>query len=154
MNEPEPTIEVGNHQDAATLGEFPKLLEVAAPEAVRIAWAARVSDDAPLGTLDALDVALVDDESIAAVHRRFLGDPMPTDVITFDHGEILIGVETAVEQSADHGEPLWRELLRYFVHGLLHLSGHDDHEEAERATMHREQEKIVAELWERHFEGA
>ena len=152
MSEPAPKIEVANHQEQVTLGEFPGLLETAAPAAVRAAWFARTRDDVPLGGLDSLDVALVDDAAIAAVHKQFLGDPMPTDVITFEHGEILLGVETAVEQAADHGEPLWRELLRYLVHGLLHLAGHDDHEEEARQTMHREQEKIVADLWGRYFE--
>ena len=153
MNPPAPAIEIVEHQDAVTLGEFPKLLETAAPEALVEAWEARCSEDVPLATLEALDVALVDDGAIAAVHKDFLGDSLPTDVITFDHGEILVGVETAVEQAADHGEPLWRELLRYFVHGLLHLAGHDDHEDEARQRMHGEQEKIVARIWERYFEG-
>ena len=44
-------------------------------------------------------------------------------------------------------EPLAREILRYFVHGLLHLAGHEDEDSAERAAMEAAQESIVATLW-------
>jgi probable rRNA maturation factor len=144
---PAPSVEVLNHQDAVALGAMPGLLEKSAPAAAGAAWLARTGDDAPLGGLRQIDVALVDDAAIAGVHGQFLGDPTPTDVITFDHGEILVGVETAARQAAEHGEPLGRELLRYLVHGLLHLAGHDDHEESARRCMHGEQERIVGELW-------
>jgi len=144
---PIPRVEVLDHQNAVALGDWPTLLEKSAPACVEAAWRARTADDAPLGALATLDVALVDDAAIAEVHGRFLGDPTPTDVITFDHGEILVGVETAARQAADHREPPGRELLRYMVHGLLHLAGHDDHEEPARKRMMCEQERIVAEIW-------
>jgi probable rRNA maturation factor len=68
-------------------------------------------------------------------------------VITFHHGEIVIGTEVAQRQAAEFGEPLAREILRYLVHGLLHLAGHDDAEPLERATMESAQESIVSTLW-------
>ncbi len=147
MMNPVPKVEVLDHQNAVALGAWPGLLEKSAPAAAEAAWRARTGDEAPLGGLGELDIALVDDAAIAGVHGRFLDDPTPTDVITFDHGEILVGVETAARQAAEHDEPLERELLRYMVHGLLHLAGHDDHEEAARQRMIAAQERIVAELW-------
>ena len=63
-----------------------------------------------------------------------------------DHGEIIISVETGTRQAEEHGEPVERELLRYLVHGLLHLAGHEDGEEEARAKMVAEQERIVARL--------
>jgi probable rRNA maturation factor len=71
----------------------------------------------------------------------------PTDVITFHHGEIVIGAEVAERQAAEYDEPLAREILRYIVHGLLHLAGHEDAEPDERAKMEAAQEAIVAQLW-------
>jgi probable rRNA maturation factor len=71
----------------------------------------------------------------------------PTDVITFHHGEIVIGAEVANRQAAQYGEPLAREILRYLVHGLLHLAGHDDAEADQRAAMESAQEAIVSRLW-------
>ena len=77
----------------------------------------------------------------------------PTDVITFHHGEIVIGAEVAKRQAEEYGEPLGREVLRYFVHGLLHLAGHEDQEEDERKAMEDAQEKIVAKLWADGLDG-
>ena len=71
----------------------------------------------------------------------------PTDVITFHHGEIVIGAQVAERQAAEYAEPLAREILRYMVHGLLHLAGHEDAQPEERAAMEAAQETIVARLW-------
>ena len=76
--------------------------------------------------LATLEVALVDDATSDRVHRDFMNIEGPTDVITFHHGEIVIGAEVAQRQAAEYGEPLAREILRYLVHGLLHLAGHED----------------------------
>jgi probable rRNA maturation factor len=92
-------------------------------------------------------VALVDDATSERVHLDFMNVAGPTDVITFHHGEIVIGVEVAERQAAEYDEPLAREILRYMVHGLLHLAGHEDEDTSERATMEAAQETIVAELW-------
>ena len=77
----------------------------------------------------------------------------PTDVITFHHGEIVIGAQVAERQAAEYGEPLARELLRYLVHGLLHLAGHEDAEADERAAMEAAQETIVTTLWTSGLSG-
>jgi probable rRNA maturation factor len=71
----------------------------------------------------------------------------PTDVITFHHGEIVIGTEVAKRQAEEYAEPFGREILRYYVHGLLHLAGHEDAEESERKAMEAAQERIVEILW-------
>jgi len=137
---------VCDHQSAVALDGVDGWFEQLGGAAVSAAWRARLGDDVPLGGLEEIEVALLDDEAMARVHGEFMGDPTPTDVITFDHGEILIGVETGARQAAEHGEPLRRELLRYLVHGLLHLAGHEDRGEQERERMITAQERIVAEL--------
>lgn len=99
---------------------------------------------ARLTSLEAIDVLLVSDRRIAALHRRFMQIPGPTDVITFQHGEIFISVETAQRQARSYGTSLGYELALYLVHGLLHLHGFDDRTSAGRARMSRVQERIVA----------
>jgi probable rRNA maturation factor len=37
--------------------------------------------------------------------------------------------------------------LRYFVHGLLHLAGHEDAEADQRGAMESAQESMVSRLW-------
>jgi len=105
------------------------------------------SASAPLHEMKEVEVALVDDATSDRVHRDFMGIEGPTDVITFEHGEIVIGVEVAKRQAAEYGEPELRELLRYLVHGLLHLAGHEDVEDDDRTRMETIQEQLVAELW-------
>ena len=102
--------------------------------------------DAVLPSLAEVEVTIVSDAAISRVHAEFFNDPTPTDVITFPHGEILVSVETAIRQALAHGEPLERELVRYLVHGLLHLNGHTDICPAEAAAMWTAQEAAVAEL--------
>lgn len=100
-----------------------------------------------LGGLDEVEVSLISDDAIAAVHGDFMDDPTATDVITFHHGEILISVETAVRCAAEHGHPVEREALLYVIHGLLHLNGHDDLSEPARSRMHATQEAILEAVW-------
>ncbi len=139
---------LGNHQEATPIpANWLTTLEDVAHEAARLALAHAVGNDPPLAHLDTLEIALVDDATSDRVHRDFMNLAGPTDVITFHHGEIVIGTEVARRQAAEYDEPLAREILRYLVHGLLHLAGHDDSDPAERATMENAQETIVAKLW-------
>lgn len=105
------------------------------------------AEPALLRELETVEVSLIDDAAIAAVHGEFMDDPTPTDVITFQHGEILVSVETATRCAAEHGHAPEREALLYVIHGLLHLNGHDDLSEPARGTMHAAQERILATVW-------
>jgi probable rRNA maturation factor len=101
------------------------------------------SDGLGLTSLEEINVLLISDQRMAGLHRRFLQISGPTDVITFEHGEIFISVETAREQAKAHQTSLEHELRLYLVHGLLHLQGFDDQEQIARERMHATQEKIV-----------
>lgn len=145
---------VGNHQETVPLPEnWLTALEEAASGASRLALARAAHEESPLALLATIEVALVDDETSDRVHRDFMDIEGPTDVITFHHGEIVIGVEVAQRQAQEYEEPLGRELLRYLVHGLLHLAGHEDADPVERDLMETAQEAIIAELWTDEFSG-
>lgn len=140
---------VANHQDVIAIpADWITVLEEVAPQIVALALSHATSPDCPLASLEALEVSLVDDPTSAQVHLDFMGLDDPTDVITFHHGEIVIGASVAQRQAQEYTEPFGRELLRYLVHGVLHLAGHEDAAPAERAAMERCQEEIVARLWE------
>jgi probable rRNA maturation factor len=102
-----------------------------------------------LDGLSAIEVNLVDDETIAGLHGEFLGDPSPTDVITFPHGEVFLSLETAQRAAARAGNTPEREAALYLAHAVLHLHGHRDGEAAGRAVMERCQEEVLAKLWPR-----
>lgn len=141
-------IIIGNHQHIVDIPEhWLTLLEQVADEATALALQHAAHEDCPLSHLATIEVALVDDATSDQVHREFMAIEGATDVITFHHGEIVIGAEVAKRQAEEYGEPLPREILRYLVHGLLHLASHEDDEAAERDKMEAAQEKIVATLW-------
>ena len=104
---------------------------------------------AVLPGLDQVEVSLVSDRVIAGVHRRFMNIAGATDVITFAHGEIVVSAATAAREALERGEVLEREILRYVVHGLLHLNGHEDQAAGEAAAMWEAQEAVVRLLWPR-----
>lgn len=141
-------IIIGNHQHAAEIPEsWLTVMESVAPDALRMALDRAAHVDSPLSLLGTVEVALVDDATSDQVHRDFMDIEGPTDVITFHHGEIVIGAEVAMRQAEEYGEPLPREILRYLVHGLLHLAGHEDANDDERQVMETAQEEILAHLW-------
>jgi probable rRNA maturation factor len=97
-----------------------------------------------LTELGEISVLIVSDHRIASLHRQFMNESGPTDVITFQHGEIFISAETARRNARRFGNPLTRELRLYIVHGLLHLHGFDDRDEAGARKMQVVQRRILA----------
>ena len=96
--------------------------------------------------LNEVSVVLVSDRRMAELHRRFLNEAGPTDVITFQHGEIVISAETARCQARAFRTSLEHELCLYIAHGLLHLRGYDDQTRSGAAEMKRLQEELVAKV--------
>ena len=96
-----------------------------------------------LRKLSEIFIWLVSDRRMALLHRKFLGQSGPTDVLTFQHGEIFISVDTAQRHARAFGNSLLRELKLYIVHGLLHLHGFDDQTPTEARKMKTAQEKIL-----------
>lgn len=140
---PRPVITVHNRQrsigvEVASLQEFAeRVLEASLQLAGKNAG--------KLLRLGELSVILVSDRRIAELHRRFMNLPGPTDVITFQHGEIFISIETARRNGRRVGTSLGHELRLYITHGLLHLLGYDDKDRASAAAMERVQDRLVAE---------
>jgi probable rRNA maturation factor len=93
-------------------------------------------------------------QEMARVNEEFLDHIGPTDVITFNHGddsqrlhgEVFVCPEVAVAQAREFRTSWPQEIVRYCVHGLLHLHGYDDLRAADRRKMKREEDRLVAEL--------
>jgi probable rRNA maturation factor len=96
-----------------------------------------------LMNLAEIDVVLVSDRSMSELHRRFMQIKGPTDIITFEHGEIFIGAETARRQALEFRSATRREIQLYLVHGLLHLHGYDDKSAAPARLMEARQRQIL-----------
>ena len=100
-----------------------------------------------LDQLTEVEISLVSDAEIARIHDEFMDQPDETDVITFQHGELIVSVDTASNEATHRNSPLERELLLYVIHGLLHLHGYLDAKPDEREQMHRVQNAIIDEVW-------
>jgi probable rRNA maturation factor len=96
-----------------------------------------------LDKLHGVLVWLISDRRMARLHRKFMHRTGPTDVMTFQHGEIFISLETAKRHARAFGSSPASELRLYIVYGLLHLHGFDDHTPAGARKMHEMQEKIL-----------
>lgn len=99
-----------------------------------------------------LTYVLLTDKALLAYNRQYLQHDEYTDIITFDtrpdekalllraqsrsiHGDILISYDRVKENAATYGVSAKHELQRVMVHGLLHLCGHGDKSEKQRAAM-------------------
>jgi probable rRNA maturation factor len=92
-----------------------------------------------------LAIHLVDTPEIQRLNETWLRHAGSTDVITFDYhdpeqpqrlaGDIFICVHEAVVQAKQFGTSWQSEVVRYIVHGILHLSGLDDRTPQERRKM-------------------
>jgi probable rRNA maturation factor len=137
-----PEISVRNLQRTISVNAVG--LEKFAAKAVRHCLQVRKRKQTDLSKLPRIFVWLMSDRRMSQLHRQFLGETGSTDVLTFQHGEIFISVETAKRHAHIFGNSLMRELQRYIVHGLLHLHGFGDRTPAEARKMRRTQEKILS----------
>jgi len=101
-----------------------------------------------------LSLAVVDDAQMHQLNRIHLNHDYPTDVLSFLlesndegtwlEGEVIVSADTACREAEIHGWSTQDELLLYVVHGTLHLVGHDDHEDQDRAEMRRAEAAALA----------
>jgi probable rRNA maturation factor len=108
-----------------------------------------------------LGINLVAAREMTLINETFLRHEGSTDVITFDysnaecgvrsaelnlHGEIFVCVDEAVLQAIKFKTTWQSEIVRYLVHGVLHLLGHDDRHADARRKMKREENCRLAGL--------
>jgi probable rRNA maturation factor len=107
-----------------------------------------------------LSILLVDEDTMSAYHEKYMGEPGPTDVLSFpmdelrppDDGEdppvgllgdIVLCPAVTSRQAAEHGRTPDAEADYLLVHGLLHLLGFDHAAPAEKAQMFGLKDKII-----------
>lgn len=138
-------IELYNNQNSIDLDEqwLSRWQNLAQNACQRIHAEQLTLPEGVLPHLSEAEISLVDDPTIAQIHFDFMDIEGATDVITFDHGEIILSVDTAHSQAAEYGNSFEREVLLYIIHGLLHLAGYTDAVDAERARMDAIQQHLL-----------
>jgi probable rRNA maturation factor len=116
-------------------------------------------------TMGELTVLFVDEETIADLHELHMGDPTPTDVLSFPLdaeagieasiddvplllGDVVVCPAVAMRNAADHAGSVIDELALLVVHGTLHVLGHDHADlEQEQKMQSRERELLERHHW-------
>ncbi len=122
-----------------------------------------------------LNVIITDNEGIKEINLEYRGIDAPTDVLSFplidyvtpsdfSHveedadsyfnpetgelllGDIIISVDKVIDQAAEYGHSMKRELAFLVAHSMMHLFGYDHMEEEERLLMEKKQEHVLEEL--------
>ena len=83
-------------------------------------------------------IAFVSDRVMVDLNRRWRGKRATTDVLSFPAmqeefeklgglrlGDVVISVDQAARQAAEHGLQFDDEVAQLILHGLLHLNGYD-----------------------------
>ena len=104
-----------------------------------------------------LSILLCDDATIHELNRDYREKDRPTDVLAFamrdgEYGElapellgdVVISLETARRQAAEHGRTTVAEVTYLLAHGLLHLLGYDHQTEEEDRKMRARTDVLCA----------
>ncbi len=103
-----------------------------------------------------VSILLVDDTKICQLNNQYRKKNKPTNVLSFplaegaDHsllslpvrelGDIIISVDTTVQESIEYGQSFHDRIAWLLIHGLLHLLGYDHEKSADQAKKMSEKE--------------
>ena len=133
-------------------------LEADSPGLVRLATFAL--DQLRIHPLAELSILLVDEDTMSAYHEKYLGEPGPTDVLSFPMDELRPGTEdmpapagllgdivlcpqVAETQAVAAKHSTMDELVMLTTHGLIHLLGFDHAEAEEEREMFGLQRDLI-----------
>ncbi len=111
-------------------------------------------------SVNEISIVITDDKNIRKLNKEFRHIDKATDVLSFcqmedsfSHlnpslGDIVISIQTARRQAREFGVSLDKELLRLYVHGLVHLLGYDHVQvsQKKRNEMKRKEREILRQL--------
>lgn len=93
-----------------------------------------------------ISIIFCSDNYILDVNMKYLQHDYFTDIITFDYcegktvsGDLFISIDSVRDNAMEYGTEFEDELNRVMVHGILHLIGYDDHNDADQAEMRRKE---------------
>lgn len=100
-----------------------------------------------------ISLAFVNKEEIKKINKKFRHKNKPTDVLSFlinekqYLGEIIICPEVVKENAKKYKTTVKQEMMKVFIHGILHLLGYE-HEKTKKEAeiMEKKQEKYLSKI--------
>ena len=110
-----------------------------------------------------VSVTFVDNEKIHRMNKRYRDVDAETDVLSFPLsengeydvnpatgakllGDVVISLEKAMEQAADFGHSMEREVCYLAVHSMFHLLGYDHMTAQDKAVMRMKEETVMTRI--------
>ncbi len=88
-------------------------------------------------------VMLASDRTVQRLNARHRGRNKPTNVLTFDTGDIVLALGVVRREARAQNRRPAHHLAHLVVHGALHLQGHDHHEPADARRMEMEEARLL-----------
>ena len=134
---------------------------VIADEMVRLAEVVMIAEGLDAGT--GVSITLVDEDTIALLNRKHMGNAGPTDVLSFpiedaapgvpprrtvdgppvEIGDVVIAPSVVRSNAQRDAVAFEDELALMVVHGMLHLLGWDHVVEADAVAMERREQELL-----------
>lgn len=140
---------VDNRQNTAEIThELNKLIERVIMESLKVEG---------LSTDVEVSISFVDNIEIKELNREYRGVDKSTDVLSFPMdedmlvpipllGDIIISMETAIEQATDFGHSVDREIGYLIAHSMFHLMGYDHMDDEEKDIMRSKEKQVMKNL--------
>jgi rRNA maturation RNase YbeY len=101
--------------------------------------------------VEEINYILVSDKDLLKINQTALNHDYYTDIITFDlsdkkgiiESDIYISIDRVEENANTFDIPFEEEMNRVLSHGLLHLLGYDDKDEASRQIMRGKEDEAL-----------
>ena len=116
----------------------------AVPRAERVARRAAQAAMATAG--GAGTVLLASDRAVRLLNRRHRGRDKPTNVLTFESGDLALALGTVLREARAARKRPAHHLAHLVVHGALHLQGHDHLRPGEARRMELEEARLLRRL--------
>jgi probable rRNA maturation factor len=107
---------------------------------------------------ESISLAFVSKEEIRKLNKEFRRKDKPTDVLSFDLkeegylGEIIICPEVVKNNAKKYGVSEKSEIIKVFIHGILHLCGYDhEKNKTEEKKMDNKQNFYLAKIKIQNF---
>ncbi|MDD3988918.1 MAG: rRNA maturation RNase YbeY [Bacteroidales bacterium] len=89
-----------------------------------------------------ISIVFTSDSYLRNINKKFLKKSYFTDIITFDNSapdkisaDLLISVDRVKVNAIRYKQTFMDEIHRVIIHGILHLTGYNDEEDADKEVM-------------------